>query len=413
MAQAESLYKGGRYAEVYALLEPLEDRLAGDVKFDYLLARSALEIGQPSKASFIFERILAVEPGYVGVRLEMGRAYLALGDYARAKLEFETVLRFDNLPPDLRQQAVLYDKAATDYLAGKKTTFHAYAEYGYGYDSNALSATNVRDITTINGLPITLPDSALEQSDHYHALALGGEVIHAIGERFSLFAGLDGRARSYRSVEAADLGSVDARFGLGYNDAASSARLGFTAGRFWLAHQDTRNSLGISGDYRRLLGKQDQLTLAAAATRFEFIPDAFQINDYDLYGLAVGWLHATANGRAAVGLTLVGGIEKETNGREDGDKPFLGARLNLQRALTANLGAFLAGGVQRGNFSKENPLFGIKREETLLDAVGGVSWNFAKGWSLRPQVLYIKNDSNISLFEYDRTEVSLNLRKDL
>src|SRR3989475_7348094 len=105
VAQGEALVRAGRYADAYQLLEPHEDRLAGDIRFDYLLARAALETGRPSKASFIYERILAQEPNYVGVRLEMGRAYLALGDYARAKLEFETVMRFENLPPGLRKQA--------------------------------------------------------------------------------------------------------------------------------------------------------------------------------------------------------------------------------------------------------------------------------------------------------------------
>jgi hypothetical protein len=44
--------------------------------------------------------------------------------------------------------------------------------------------------------------------------------------------------------------------------------------------------------------------------------------------------------------------------------------------------------------------------------VAGVSWTFAPGWSLRPQLIYIKNDSNIALFEYERTDLSINLRKD-
>ena len=412
VAQAEGLFKAGRYAEAYRLLEPLEDRLAGDVKFDYLLARSALEIGQPSKASFVYERILAVEPNYAGVRLEMGRAYLALGDYARAKLEFETVLRFENLPPDLRQQALLYGKAADDYISGKKTTFHAYAEYGYGYDSNAQSATSVREITVVNGVTLVLPDSALERSDHYNALSLGGEVIRAVGERFSLFAGIDGRGRAYRSIDAADLGSLDARFGVGYNDAASSARLGFIAGRFWLDDEKTRDALGLTADYRRLLGKQDQISVSGLATRFEFIPEALQINDYNLYQIALGWLHATASGRMAVGITLLGGVEKETNGRDDGDKPFFGGRISLQQSLSERLGAFFLAGAQRGKYSEVNPLFGFKREDTLYDVAAGVSWAFAKDWSLRPQVLYFKNNSNAPLFEYDRTDVSLNLRKD-
>jgi outer membrane protein len=412
VAQAEGLFKAGRYAEVYQLLEPLEDQLAGDVKFDYMLGRSALEIGQPSKASFVFERILAVEPGYVGVRLEMGRAYLALGDYARAKLEFETVLRFDNLPPDLRQQALLYGKAAEDYISGQKTAFHGYAEYGYGYDSNAQSATSVREITVVNGVTIVLPDSALKRSDHYNALSLGGEMIRAVGERFSLFAGVDGRARGYRSLEAADLGSLDARFGVGYNDAASSARLGFITGRFWLDGEKTRDAFGLTTDYRRLIGKQNQVSVTALATRFEFIPEALQIYDYNLYQVGLGWLHASASGRTAVGATILGGVEKETNGRDDGDKPFFGGRLSVQQAFTDRIGAFFLAGAQRGKYSRVNPLFDFQREDTLYDVAAGVSWAFAKGWSLRPQLLYFKNNSNAPLFEYDRTDVSLNLRKD-
>ena len=145
--QAEALLRAGRYAEAFQLLEPLEDKLAGDLRFDYLLARAALESGNPSRASFIYERILAVEPNYTGVRLEMGRAYYQLGDYARAKLEFETVLRFPNLPPDLRQQAQIYARAVEDQLAGKRLVGFGYIEYGYGYDSNPQSISSVSPIS--------------------------------------------------------------------------------------------------------------------------------------------------------------------------------------------------------------------------------------------------------------------------
>jgi hypothetical protein len=141
--QAEALMRSGRYAEAFELLEPLEDKLAGDLRYDYLLARAALEMGDPSRATFVYERLLAVEPNFPGVRLEMGRAYYLLGDYARAKLEFETLLRFPNLPPDLRQQATIYAQAVEERLAGKRTVGVGYIEYGYGYDSNPQSITSV------------------------------------------------------------------------------------------------------------------------------------------------------------------------------------------------------------------------------------------------------------------------------
>jgi tetratricopeptide (TPR) repeat protein len=413
VARGEALVRGGQYAEAYKLLEPLEDRLAGNLKFDYLLARSALESGQPSKASFIYERILAVEPNYVGVRLEMGRAYFALGDVSRAKLEFETVLRFQNLPADLRQQAQIYDKAATEYLEGKKTVGYAYLEYGYGYDSNPQSATRISEVTLAGGGTLLLPQSALPQGDQYHALTLGGELVHALSDKFSVFAGIDARGRHYTDVGVANWNTVDGRMGLGYNSGVHNVRVALTGGRFWLDTLKTRDSGGATLDYRYLAGKQDQVTLGLSGSRNKFVPDALKINSYDLYQLSLGWLHGTADGRGAAGLTLLGGVENELNGRVDGNKPFVGARLTLQRSFTASVGGYVLAGAQYGKYSEINPLFAERRIDTLYDVTAGVSWTIAKGWSVRPQVLYLKNRSNLPLFEYDRTDVSMNLRVDI
>lgn len=413
VAQGESLVRAGRYADAYKLLEPHEDRLAGDLKFDYLLARSALETGQPSKASFIYERILAVQPNFVGVRLEMGRAYLAMGDYARAKLEFETVLRFQNLPPDLRQQAQIYGDAASRYLVGRKTVGFAYFEYGYGYDSNPQSATRISEVTLAGGGTLVLPQSALARSDHYQGLTAGGELAHALTDRFSLFVGGEARGRLYQNLSVAEYGNVDGRLGFGYNAGPHNVRLAATGGRFWLDSLKTRDNAGGTLDYRYLASKQDQVSAGLSASRNKFLPDALKINSYDLFQGSLGWLHATADGRGAAGLTALGGVEKETQGRVDGDKSYGGLRIALQRTLGQTVGVFLLGGAQYGKYSEVNPLFGVRREDTLYDATLGLSWGFAKGWSLRPQVQYTNNRSNVDLYEYDRTDVSLNLRLDL
>jgi len=74
LTRAEQLVREGKYQETYDLLAPFEDARKGDATFNYLF----------------------------------GRAYFALGRYAEAKIEFETVLRFDNLPPDLLTQVETY-----------------------------------------------------------------------------------------------------------------------------------------------------------------------------------------------------------------------------------------------------------------------------------------------------------------
>ncbi|MGE5791971.1 MAG: tetratricopeptide repeat protein [Bacteroidota bacterium] len=412
VARAEALVRAGKYAEAYELLEPLETKLAGDLKFDYLLARAALESGRPSKASFIYERILAVEPNYVGVRLEMGRAYLALGDYARAKLEFETVLRFDGLPPDLREQAQIYARAADEFLAGGRTVGFGYIEYGFGYDSNPLSATSFSEITLTDGTVVPLPISALQRSDHYNALSLGGELVHSLSGGYSLYAGGDARGRQYNNIDVADFQSVDARFGFGFAEGRTNVRLGVIGGYYRQDNTSLRDNYGVNGDVRYLVTNQDQITVSALANRFVYRPDALVVNDFDLYQGSAGWLRAVNNGRGAVGLALIGGYQNATEGRVDGDQAFFGGRLTLQNAFTDRIGAFVLGGMQQGNYRQVNAQFGLTRRDTLYDVTAGVTWSFAPGWSLRPQVIYVKNDSNISLYEFDRTDISVNVRRD-
>jgi tetratricopeptide (TPR) repeat protein len=63
----------------------------------------------------------------ITTHLERGQAYLDKGEYAKAVLEFEQVLRFDNLPPDLRQQAEIYAQAAQRYARGERLSAFGFA----------------------------------------------------------------------------------------------------------------------------------------------------------------------------------------------------------------------------------------------------------------------------------------------
>ncbi|MGA7984623.1 MAG: tetratricopeptide repeat protein [Burkholderiales bacterium] len=412
LGQAEALMRAGRFADAYRLLEPFEDTKAGDLKFDYLLARSALESGQPSRASFIYERILAVAPNYVGVRLEMGRAYYELHDYARAIAIFETVLRFQNLPPDIRKQAQAYEQAARQSLEARKTVGYGYIEASAGYDSNPLSATSVADIPLVDGSILVLPPSALKRSDHYGALAFGGEVVHALSDRISLFAGGDVRGRSYNNIDAANFADAGGRLGMGYSSGSTSVRFGLGAGHYELDGDPTRDTKSITVDGRHLLANKDLVSFSFGDSQFRFVPEGLKINDFNLYNAAIGWQRGINSGRGAVGFTLLGGQENDVGGRPDGDKPFVGIRVSLQNAFSDRMGGFLSAGTQRGKYRTTNAAFGVRREDDLSDITVGLTWSFGAGWSLRGQLQYMKNKSNIVLYEFDRTDASLTLRKD-
>jgi predicted Zn-dependent protease len=86
--QAQLLVQTGKFAEAYALLQPMEFDLSGDIAFDYLLGISAVNTGKPDRATLALERVEAISPEYGDVRLWLGIAYFQSNDMARAKKSF-------------------------------------------------------------------------------------------------------------------------------------------------------------------------------------------------------------------------------------------------------------------------------------------------------------------------------------
>lgn len=412
LEDAEALLRAGKFQEAYALLEPLEDDQAGDLKYDYLLARSALESGNPSKASFIYERILAQAPDYVGVRLEMGRAYLGLGDYARAKLEFETVLSVANLPADLRQQAQIYAKLAERYGKGSRFAGFGYVEAGVGHDSNAISATSRNPLVIAGGQTISLPVGSLERSDTYRALAAGGEMQAALGRGFSLFFGGDARTRFHSTVDTADWLNLDVRAGVIHAAGKFNTRVSALTSQYRLDQTRLRDSAGGAVDLRWLLTDTSQLSFSLSALRFVFDNPLLVINDFDLYQGAVTLNRSFASGRGVVGVTALGGTEVADQRRQDGDKDLFGLRLALQFALSDRVGLFASGGGTWNDYRKDNAVFVTRRGDWFWDVTTGINVGLGKGWSLRPQVSHFRNVSNIDLYDFSRTDGSVNVRKD-
>ena len=171
LIKADALIKEGKPADAFALLEPLEAKLAGNATYDYLLATAALNAGNPSRATFIYERILAINPEFIGVRADMGRAYYQMGDLARAKLEFESILALSNLPPDLRSAVETYLAALSQLDAGQKRVIVGYAEIGFGRD------TNVGDANTTASASPTTPTSTVVPACSTPPAATSGAAV--------------------------------------------------------------------------------------------------------------------------------------------------------------------------------------------------------------------------------------------
>lgn len=167
----------GQHQTSCELLEPREAESWVSAESDPRLGRS--EIGIHSEAATASsERNLAAAPTGIDAHLEKGRADLARGDYARAKIEFEYVLRFDDLPADLHQQVEIYARAAKAYAEGSRLLGSGYAIAGLG---------NYRT-SSVGGGP---------NDDDFYSARVGGSLNYQLDGGYALNGSLDYRYRNY------------------------------------------------------------------------------------------------------------------------------------------------------------------------------------------------------------------------
>jgi tetratricopeptide (TPR) repeat protein len=391
----------GNYQAAYDLLLPFEAASKGDAQFNLLLGEAALRTKRAEEARGFFERSLAAAPNSVDAHLGLGRAYLALGEYARAKIEFETVLRFDDLPADLQQQAEIYAEAAQGYAEGKRLLASGYALVGGGNYHTGVTGGGPRN-------------------DAFFSARVGGSLNYELDNGYSLDGSLDYRYRNYDNADRRD--DSDLRWNAAVSRSMGEGNLaGGLRGRVsYRGDGQYRNDVGVYGNYRYRLDPDNQLAVGAEFRRRNYPQGPLRARSRNIAELTGSWTRSLLDGKASFNLAASGGREFATDDRPDGDSNFFGISPTLSFTLTEQLGGFVfvwyqhdRYNIERLNLGTANEPLGIStRNDNLYEVGGGLTWQFAKGWSLNPEILYIRDQSNFLSANYSSTEVWITLRKD-
>jgi tetratricopeptide (TPR) repeat protein len=406
VARAGQLVQEGKYQEAYNLLSPLQGALSADANFNYLLGRAALGIDQADKAKTLFERSIELRPDRVAPHLGLGRAYFALGEYPQAKIEFETVLRFDNLPPDLLTQVEIYDKAARQYMDGDKRLIgFAFLQAGAGHyweHNTALSSASEED-------------DDLRKDPFYEARA-GIGLDQALSESYLLDGNLDYRFRTFDNPVIRNdsdwrwVGQISRTLG------ESNLALG-VRGRVSNRGNGYRNDYGVFGNWRYRLNSSNQLSLELEVRRRSYPSGRERDLSRNIGEAWLSWTH-TLSDRADFSITANGAGQWQTN-IPDGNRSVSGLTGTFNIVLTRRLDAFVSPWWQHHNFNDNREHFDpvletaaeFSRTDNHYELAGGVVWDLRNGWSVRPEFLYIKEASNVPINDYHSTEVRVNVRK--
>ena len=399
LARARQLLGEGSYQQAYEVLRPLQATAGADGELTLLLGEAALRTGRAEEAKALFERALALQPDSVGAHLGLGRAYLAMGDYAQAKIEFETVLRFDELPADLQSQAEIYAAAALAYAQGRRLLASGYAIAGYG---------NYRTGARGGG-----PDN-----DAFFSARVGGNLNYALADSSALDGSLDYRFRDYDNPGRRN--DSDLRWNGAFSRTVGEANwaAGVRGRVSYRGDGQYRNDFGAYGNYRLRVAADDQLAAGLEVRQRRYPNGPLRERTRNIVEATGSWTRAFLDGKAS--FTLAGQVGREFNTeRADGDANFFGLSPSVSFAITEKLGGFAFFWWQNDRYNIErlgapgDSLVGIgTRNDNLYEAGGGLAWQFSPGWSLNPEVLYVRDQSNILAANYSSTEIWITLRRD-
>jgi hypothetical protein len=144
----------------------------------------------------------------------------------------------------------------------------------------------------------------------------------------------------------------------------------------------------------------------------EYQPEGLQILDANRYlaGLSLTRLNiGEHSGR--IGLAFLGGKdEAKRSGSPYGNDRY-GARLFASWLLMPQSSIYVELSEMSTNY--DGQFFGASRKDGLFGATVALDFqNFpAARWSVAPRVRYMKSDSNVALYEYDRVEAVIYVRR--
>ena len=100
------------------------------------------------------------------------------------------------------------------------------------------------------------------------------------------------------------------------------------------------------------------------------------------------------------------------NALSDTERDINGLRIGSILNFSPKLALQISAGYQTSEYAGEQtfPLFaGTIRDDDLTSADMNLLWLFNKDWRLDTKISYSENSSNVELYNYDRTVISLNV----
>lgn len=410
LERARDLIASGKAEEAYRALVDHEDEYIGEIDFDYALGRAALDSGRPDRATLAFTRVLAVDPAHAGASIDMGRAYLVLGNREQARAVLEGLLALDP-PASLRERLLTYLAQAGE-TEERRTFISGFVAASAGRDSNVnAAAANARIFVPLFGVEVELAGRNVRRADWYAGLSAGIDITHQIDKRYALIGGVDAIQRRNSRESQFDIDAIAGRIGVARIWDRFFARVQLLSARSYVDRRANREVSALALDVSEVPGVATQWSGNAQAGRFRHLPAEQRVFDADFVSAGVGARHVWESGTALFG-NLSAGREFDVGGNPGGDRRLWSLLLGMEQPLAGGLSLQASAGLQDTAYRRMDDAFLVTRHDRRGEMEIALQYQFNADLRLRLGVRSTRQASNIPIYAYPRQDVGISLRRD-
>lgn len=406
--RARAMLERRQAKEAYQLLLPQESARAGDPEFDYLLGIAALDSGDPERAVFALERVLAVQPNNHVARAEIARAYMAMGERDAARSEFEAV-RAQAIPADAKANI---DRFLSAIRAAETTRVDGFIELGGGYDTNvnAATASIAVAVPAIGGLSFELDPLSRARDDFFGMLSGGVNVTHRLNPAWSLVGGASGMARLHKDETQVDQLLLDGNFGARWLRDKNAVTVGAQIQSFELDYARFRETTGVVAQWQHYYDQQRQVSVFGQHSQLRYPTQSIRDATRRVVGVAYAQQFNVTYSPVLFASAYAGGEDERATGVPHLGHDLWGMRLGGQLRLGQGWGLLGNASYEQRDYGGIDPLFSEQRKDRQTDLSGGVTYLLRANTVVTAQVAHTDNRSNIAINKYDRTVTSVSIR---
>jgi len=381
----------------------------GLIEFDYALGLAAQASRHFNQAVFAFERVVKSQPLRLLPRYALATSYFSAGNLVAAQLEFEQIKAVAE--PKQFPNINNYLHAINKALNRSAAQWENFLDLGVGFDSNANSGIDDEVIFVPLLGQVSLFDSSQTLDDNFLQVQLQSNYIKPLNLNSHWYA--LGKIRYADYQDNPEMSRLFADFLTGYQRKINKNTFtinGFYRpmwlGSSWSTDNKYLDYYGLTAGVAHSLYKNSDYGLDLTYAQLDY--EQKDLNRSQL--LANLWYRTNFEiFSSKITLSLGQEAADDTQFKHLG-RDFLGASYQISKQLNNDI--LLKGQLDYiySDYQADHPLFAEQRVDSTFRASIDYQQYFAENWSWLVKAIYIDNQSELVIYDYQRTVISTAVR---